>query len=419
MVLLDANDCYEWVNRLDPTLSWDVLAGRHISSVLPPDSVETVMTAIATCRETGESVYYEALGYSEGEFETWYGCRVVPAPPDDHGNSRVLILSSDVTKRRLAEKALEASEERFRRLVEGSPGWILLIGRDRAVEYVNRPLDVEGQGVEVLGRKVDDFIHEEDRTAAIQTIETAFETGQPGRYLSRGSMVEGHHRVEVMPLSAETALLSSVDISDEVLAARQREDLLAELDHRVKNTLATVLSLATRSIQTASSLNAFKETFLTRLRGMARAHELMASSGWHGVQLESLVNQVVGPVDSSHWINRLSEGANPRLDPATATPLALALAELATNAAKHGAFSARGGTVEVSCKLEAEQLVFTWRESFERAVEHPTGAPFELQPGFGLRLVRGIFEHDLDGTLQSEFGPTGLTHVGRFKLGAT
>src|SRR5262245_25203058 len=120
-VVVDSEAKFLWTNRLDPTLRLEDVIGTPFDAFTAPDQRPEARAVVEHCLRTQESGYYEVRGYDEGEFETWYGCRVVALPPDAAGRPRVMILSADVSARRRTQEQLERSEARFRSLVETTP----------------------------------------------------------------------------------------------------------------------------------------------------------------------------------------------------------------------------------------------------------------------------------------------------------
>ncbi len=169
--------------------------------------------------------------------------------------------------------------------------------------------------------------------------------------------------------------------------------LVAELNHRVKNTLAVVQSLAAQTARGAPDLPAFTAAFLARLIALARAHDLLTRRDWEGAALDAVVRAALDPLAVGGAAARvdLSNSAAPGavLAPAQALALAMALHELATNALKHGALSVPGGRVAVAWRTDARAggaQVVEWTERDGPPVPGPP-----TRRGFGLRLLqRGL-----------------------------
>jgi light-regulated signal transduction histidine kinase (bacteriophytochrome) len=193
------------------------------------------------------------------------------------------------------------------------------------------------------------------------------------------------------------------EASRERAKAHERDKLLmAELDHRVKNTLANIQALVTQSSRSADSLTGFVEGLDSRIHSMAKAHSLLTQSRWEGVSVEGLLSVELGPYIQGSGVVHL-EGEDALLTPKSALSLSLALHELATNAAKFGSLSRTEGRVSVSWRVtEDGSLILIWRESGGPKVAPPT------RRGFGSSLVERALALETGGRATIDFAPTGV-----------
>ncbi len=198
-----------------------------------------------------------------------------------------------------------------------------------------------------------------------------------------------------------------------------RRLLLAELNHRVRNALAAVQSVAATTARSAADAGSFWEAFAGRLRAMARAHDVVAGRGWtEGADLRALLEAELTPYLHTSGANgpraELS-GPRVRLGPATALALALALHELATNAARHGALSVASGRLRVHWSLAADPSVGPFPSSRLRLDWLEEGGPAPASPplrrGFGTRLLSSALPAQLGGRVSLHFAPSGLHAV--------
>lgn len=195
---------------------------------------------------------------------------------------------------------------------------------------------------------------------------------------------------------------------DELRAAlRDKELLIHELNHRVKNTLATVQSIALQTLRNAPTPEDAKVAIEDRLRALALAHDVLTRENWEAANLSEIVAQAVEPYRSRGEHRIHVHGSSARLPPRIALALAMALQELATNAVKHGALSNPAGEVRVLWELSEDPggclLHMKWQES--------GGPPLvENRParGFGTRLIERTLKQELDGDVRIEFAPAGL-----------
>jgi two-component sensor histidine kinase len=153
------------------------------------------------------------------------------------------------------------------------------------------------------------------------------------------------------------------EVEQRKLAQEQQQFLMRELNHRVKNTLATVQSLVTHSMSGSPSSEAFAEALSGRLAALAKVHALLTESSWQGAILADLVAAESTPYRSRQSDNVRVQGDPVFLRPQAALPLSLVLHELATNAAKYGALCVREGRIDVSWWREDSMLIIRWVES--------------------------------------------------------
>jgi PAS domain S-box-containing protein len=204
------------------------------------------------------------------------------------------------------------------------------------------------------------------------------------------------------------------DITERKAAEERSLLLLAELSHRVKNTLALVQSLARQTAGRSGSVASFLDVFDGRLRALAGAHELLIATAWSGAGLGDLVRRTLEPhaVGEEQIAVVVEEGA---AVPASLTQnLALALHELATNAAKHGALSVSRGRVTVEGGVavgdDGREVRLVWRERGGPPVERPA------QQGFGTQLLTQAVAHGHGGRVDLDWGREGLVCAIRVPL---
>ncbi len=183
--------------------------------------------------------------------------------------------------------------------------------------------------------------------------------------------------------------------------AEQRQDLLArEVDHRARNALAVVQSIV--RLTRANSVGDYVAAVEGRIKALARAHALLSDSRWHSADLGALVAEELAPYRAGETEKVEVVGPNVSLPPHMAQGLALALHELATNAAKHGALSSMLGKVSLNWQLRSDHLLLTWVE---------TGGPPIAPPAarsFGLKVIRASVENQLGGQAAFDWALQGM-----------
>jgi two-component sensor histidine kinase len=191
------------------------------------------------------------------------------------------------------------------------------------------------------------------------------------------------------------------DVSLAHLEDDQRQQLMAELDHRVKNVLAAVQALAQQTAKRTASLPAFLQTFGGRLKAMASANELLTAARWRGAAIDHLAAAELGALapGQTSW-----EGPDLFLTPRAANALSLALHELATNAVKFGALSVESGHVSLRWSARPNGgFELTWTESGGPTVTAPA------RSGFGSTLLDQVTGRELNGDTKVDYRPAGVT----------
>jgi PAS domain S-box-containing protein len=198
----------------------------------------------------------------------------------------------------------------------------------------------------------------------------------------------------------------NIDITDHKQSDERQQLLIRELHHRVKNTLATVQAIVGSTARTASSIDEFYHGFVGRIVSLARTHNLLTEDLWQKASLEDLIRTELGPYEDEARNRIVVEGPSVELPSEAAVPVGMAIHELTTNAAKHGALSTFGGQVEVNWQVEPgadrPTLRFSWTERGGPRVSTPT------RQGFGSRLLQRVLSTQLQAEVHMDFQEDGL-----------
>jgi two-component sensor histidine kinase len=187
----------------------------------------------------------------------------------------------------------------------------------------------------------------------------------------------------------------------ELEAAIERQSILArEVDHRAKNALAVVQSIL--RLTRAKDLKTYIDAVEGRISALSRAHALLSHTRWEGASLGQLVEEELAPYRTKDAARIIANGPAVTLQPVAAQTLALAIHELATNAAKYGALSCDSGRVAIRWILFPERLEFSWEENGGPSIQSPS------YRGFGINLISASIEGQLRGTTKFEWRPSGL-----------
>ena len=235
------------------------------------------------------------------------------------------------------------------------------------------------------------------RAAMDDGVSTTFET--PSR-LRPDRVVE----LRIVPMRGGGVAIALSDISERRRADERQRLLVNELNHRVKNALATVQAIAAQSLRDPRIPAETRTLFLGRLMALARANDVLVARNWTAASLAEIAAQVASPHGDAERFR--IDGPAIQLAPQTATAMALGLHELATNAAKYGALSRPDGRVELTWRLEGEGaarwLRLTWRERGGPPVTAPT------TKGFGSRLIERGLAAELRAVVIADYALDGL-----------
>jgi PAS domain S-box-containing protein len=332
--------------------------------------------------------------------------------------SALLMVLVATSMRRALERLEEAQEKLLAALDASSTGtWRWDIQKD-IVEWDPAMVNVFGLNVQKTPRSVVEFaalIHPDDRDHAKHVIEDSIRTGKTVEYEFRALLPGGEERwiydrsrpiydPERKPLYMIGACL---DITDRKKAEERQQLLIHELNHRVKNTLATVQSLALQTMRSSLNPEAFQSNFMARLMALSATHDLLTQTYWESTSLGDVLEAELRPHGGVDRQRIKAEGEAVRLKPQQALSLGMAFHELATNATKYGALSAPQGRLSINWGVEAaeageRQLVIHWREQGGPPVAKPK------RQGFGTRLIDRSIVHELGGSIRADYASDGL-----------
>src|SRR5262245_14757372 len=197
----------------------------------------------------------------------------------------------------------------------------------------------------------------------------------------------------------------NIDVTDRKRAQEHQRTLHAELDHRVKNVLATISTIVARTMDTSGSMQHFVASLDGRIRSMARTHELLSATQWHGISVLELVQRELAPYATSD--NTKIDGPDVTLKAEAVQALGMVLHELVTNAAKYGALSTQSGKVSIRWHQRMNghphpNLVLDWEEVGGPSVVAPSNS------GFGMSTIRDLIPYEFGGAVEHVFAVAGV-----------
>jgi PAS domain S-box-containing protein len=329
----------------------------------------------------------------------------------------------DVTDQRRAQAELIESEARMRALADNLPyGMIYQIiaeadGRRYFSFVSSRCETLNGVHADVAlndPTALYNLIVEEDRPifeAAERRAHEAFRGFDCEARMRRADGEVRWFRMSSAPRRGENGVVIwdgvQVDIHDRKLAEERQSLLMKELNHRIKNNIATVISIAAQTGRSKPTVEAFNVAFQDRLIALAKTHDLITAESWDSAELRDILELELRPYFANTDTSaRLSlDGAPVRIAARAVVPLALAIHELATNAAKYGALSV-GGSLEINWIIDTsvpgKMVTLNWRE---RGGPEAAADPAS---GFGFKLIRRLLENDLGGGYEGCFPAEGF-----------
>jgi two-component system CheB/CheR fusion protein len=404
-------------------------AGRPITHVRARFKLDTVEDDAERVLRTLSTIEKQVAGTDS---DTRYVMRILPYRTTENVINGVVITFTDVTRITAAEARIDELTRDLSRRIESLETLLdivpvgIYIMEDGRVHANRQGVRLLGEQTEIKGlRAIDNlrlFDSERELKPDQQPLQRAATTGKAVRNFEACLHAPDSSLVEVMisaaPLFSESgkargAIAAVTDVSERKHAERQREALLNELQHRVKNVLSTVSALASRMLKGAPSLERFSSAFLDRLRAMGRVHDLLSQRNWKGVELRALIEGALdGHIEREKGVLRLG-GPSVNLRAGAASALGMVFHELSTNAMKYGALSVPGGRVDVNWKVDAaDELTITWKEMGGPKVEQPASE------GFGTMFLQRCVEYELEGTVELDYDMEGLRCRIRLPLSA-
>jgi PAS domain S-box-containing protein len=321
-------------------------------------------------------------------------------------------------ERARAEVALRESEDHHRHFIDlspqvpwtASPAGQLLTISSRWEDLTGMPIE------EALGGGWSKALHPDDLEPLRDAAGRSMAAGEPLDIEHRILLKSGSYgwmRSRAYPRRDEQGTVlrwygTSEDINDRKRFEQHQRLLINELNHRVKNTLATVQSLARQTFKQETGPGEGSKVFESRLLALSAAHDILTRENWEGAELSSILAKAVEPFVQDGRERLEFEGPAVRIAPRIALSLSMAVHELGTNAVKYGSLSVPNGRVWVEWTLAQSapaHLVLHWQERGGPPVEPPT------RQGFGTRLIVRSLAQELAGKVHLTYGRDGLECV--------
>ena len=366
----------------------------------------------------GEQVSEEFDSFEDhGGSSNYFRWQVQPWQGEDGLTGGIIIIAEDLTPRVAAERALKSSEQRLRFAIEAGHmaiwDWNIASGHIVWNDQHFRLLGYEPGSIEPSYEAWAHRVLPEDLVKVEPDIQKALKLGSrySAQFRVRGHddkvrWIEAFGQVTHTPDRRPERMYGIMwDITEAKTAAAHRELLLAELNHRAKNLLAVVQSIAHVTAHEGDP-KTFAASFNSRIKALARCQDLLVRSEWRGADLEGLIRSQVSYLDKSHDPRIEIKGPKLQINALAAQMMAMAIHELSTNAIKYGALSCPEGRVEVQWNVDPANARFQlqWTE---------TGGPTTTAPeqlGFGSSVMKDDVKHALDAEVNLSFPSSGLVY---------
>ena len=344
---------------------------------------------------------------------------LTPRGAGPEGVTGVVVSLYDMTETTALDRAARENEGRLAHITAVTPTVIYIfdIVEGAPVWAVGRTTEVYGHTAEDLiaggGPLSLSLVHPDDVARISERVKSlaARPDGEVHEFELRIRRADGSYRwildrAVAFERSADgrvtKTLSAAIDIDERKRAEERRGMLINELNHRVKNTLAAVQSIARQTLRSDRPIEQTVDLFTARLVALSAAHDVLTRESWQGAPLKEIAEGALRPFVVQGEARITIAGPELRMGARAALALAMALHELAMNAAKYGALSNEAGTIALTWSARDAHLDLEWRESDGPPVTKPE------RTGFGTRLITQGLRADLDGGAELDFAPGGL-----------
>lgn len=414
--ITDPEGAVVWVNAY-----WTRFTGRSLEDsrgdgwrqAIHPEDLAALDTAFFAARESRTGFTAEVrLALTTGPEPRWTEIRGEPLINARGRLEGWIAVSNDIHDRKQAMMAVQESEARFRMMAESAPVKLWMSDPEGRIVYLNRQQRAFwGAADDLAGFKWVDRVLEEDREALYAEYDLALEKRCAFTVEARYWRHDGEVRTlrtEAGPrFDAQGNFLGMIGVNIDTTDARKAELhqrlLTNELNHRVKNTLATVQSLAAQTLRAYRDPDEAREVLEGRLLALSAAHNILNRENWEAADLADVVAEAIAVFQGPGAERFEVTGPPARVTPQTALAVAMALHELSTNAVKYGALSRDSGRVAISWTAGAgdDAVSLAWREQGGPPVEPPA------RKGFGSRLLAGL-SAELGAAAELDYRPVGV-----------
>lgn len=368
--------------------------------------------------KAGEVIRYDAQIQVQGGQFVWIDFQLAPLRNEDGEIVNLVPSGIDISERLAMVEALEQSHNTFQNLVARSPFGIYTVDADFRIAHVSIGTQKAFASVKpLIGRRFDEAFKilwpEEFAQKVIDQFKHTLATGEP---YNGPTIIETRHDINevesydwmieriVMPDGRYGVMCNFYDLSEREKYEQHIRLLMSEVNHRSKNLLAVVLSMA-RQTARASSPDQFVEHFSQRLLGLSASQNLIVEGSWGGVDLQNLVLSQLRHLGDEVRTNRIElDGPQIIVSPPAAEGIGMAIHELSTNALKYGSLSGSTGGINISWSVDdtLDGFQMRWEEHGGPAVSPPE------RTGFGRTVIERMAANSVGGSVEINYAKNGL-----------
>jgi two-component system, chemotaxis family, CheB/CheR fusion protein len=343
----------------------------------------------------------------------WFTRRVLPYRTLDNRIGGIVITFVDITDRKGATDAVNESRVYAEAIVATARQPLVVLNAELRVRSANRAFyelfNIKADGTEehrldesagdewknqTLIHLLNDVLSQDQQFQGVEIVFGQSGPEQKTMLLNARKLTRNGGREDLILLAIE-------DVTDRKHAVARQDLLIGELNHRVKNVLATVQAIMNQTRRQVVSLEDFMTAFEGRLHALAQAHDLLATEAWTGTEIGQLVSRTLEPYRLRDTTRVVTTGPNVAVRPQAGVALVMIFHELATNAAKYGALSVPAGKLTIRWHRDgnpaAEQIRVRWVETEGPKVTRPA------RRGFGTRLIERSATNELGGEALLEY----------------
>lgn len=358
--------------------------------------------------------------------ETHFSFGYTPVHDESGKIAGMFCTALEITSEVIAAKTRARELARLHALLEQAPSFMAIVkGPDHTFEFTNAAYRQLIGHRDVIGKTLEEALPELEGQGFSELLDHVYKTGDAfvGREMEIGlqhtpdsPIQKGFLNFVYQPMHDDAGRITGIFVDGSDVTSLKRAELAlreaisiqhtltGELQHRIKNSLAMVSAIASQTLL-GEDISDRRSLFDSRLSALATAHDILTSNTWTTASLRDVIRGALSPHLPS--ADRVAlDGEDVELTPKQALSMALAIHELATNAAKYGALSVSEGQIRITWNFarDNEQTIFTfcWTESGGPKVENPT------RKGFGSRLITRVLASDFEGTVSIDYLPDGV-----------